>query len=520
MNCRVELDVTGWHTTDKRANWQTVACDEMKLLVTEMPVPFPAGSGLDQVREFFRHVVTRREGALISCDPVQAWDPPLFRTVYKYPTGRGYAVTFEASLALPLGNVCLELLITASEDSVTGVREALVMRDLMKTAGISEREQLARNEIPIQWKFERYHPGTRGSWAYVISDDEQYDAAYPRHPLTRVRRWLRRIERTYRVVIIAEPPETSPAKDASESVLGRLRKTFEPKEPTTLGLGPASEKKLPQDQIQINTLPLQPMTFEEMTRELGFDVTSDAIMAEAIKKTPLSFPPLADRQKMYRNQRDAEMKKVIDAEAKVQSIREAGQKVAAELTPDSAKLILARIRASGRWLIKPEIGRLALTTFTSMVFFDDYTETKELPSEPVAVTIRDLFSRFGELRELGIDSLTIDRCPRCNDDRVTHGLDELPDEQRLLLMYGIHVAGRRYLVQEKLQAAMQETDTEKRMEILRHIIEHLNPGSVETRVEIAKMAITNRDAMLYEQCRGYLARYAPEQMALLPDIPG
>jgi hypothetical protein len=67
---------------------------------------------------------------------------------------------------------------------------------------------------------------------------------------------------------------------------------------------------------------------------------------------------------------------------------------------------------------------------------------------------------------------------------------------------------------------MQETDTAKRMKILRHIIEHLNPGSVETHVEIAKMSIANQDATLYEQCRGHIARYAPEQMALLPDMPG
>jgi hypothetical protein len=160
------------------------------------------------------------------------------------------------------------------------------------------------------------------------------------------------------------------------------------------------------------------MAFEEMKTELGFDVTSDAIMAEAIKKTPVSFPPLTDRQRIYRNQRDSEMKKLVDAEAKVRSILEAGEKMAAELSPNPARLILARIRASGRWLIKPETGRLALTTFTSMVAFDAYTEAKKLPSEPVAVTIRELFSRFSELRELGIDSLTIDRCPRCNDDRV------------------------------------------------------------------------------------------------------
>jgi hypothetical protein len=425
-----------------------------------------------------------------------------------------------------VGNVCLELLITASEDNFTGVREAMVMRDLIQTAGISEREQLARNEIPIEWKFERYHPGTRGSWSYLISDDEQYDAAYPRHPLTRVRRWLRRIERTYRVVMIAEPPEPPapppPAKSAGESggLWERLRKTLGPKEPTTLRLTPAPEQKRPQNRIHISPLPLKPMTLEEMMRELGFDVASDAITAEAIKRTAASFPPLAERQKIYRDQRDAEMKKIMDAETKLQSIREAGAKIAAELTPDSAKLILARIRASGRWLIKSEGGLLALTAFTKMEFFDDYTEAKELPSEPVVVTIRELFSRLGELRELGIDSVTIDRCPRCNDERASFKLDELPDEPRLLLMYATHVASQRYIVQENLQAAMQETDTAKRKQILQYIIEHMNPGSLEARVEIARIAIANRDAMLFEQCRSHVARYAPDQLALLPDVPG
>lgn len=525
MICRVEVDVTGWQAMEKRGHWQTVACDDMKLQVTEGQVPFPAVSDLARVREFFCQVVARRKGALISCDPVQNSDPPLFRMVYKYPA-QGYAVTFEASLALPIGKVCLELLITASEDSFTGVRESLVIGELMKTAGASEREQLARNEIPTEWKFERYHPGTRAPWAYVISDDEQYDVAYPWHPLTRVRRWLRRIEKTYRVVIIAEPPETPPPPSSGESAsepggpLGGLSKTLDPKELTTPDLERAPEKGPPRHQIQIKTLPMKLMNLEEVKSELGQEILSDALMAEAFKNLSLPFPPLADRQKTCRNFREAEIKKIFDEVARVKSIREAAQKMAAELTPDSAKLILARIRASGRWLIKPEIGRLALTTFTSMVYFDDYTEAKELPSEPVTVTIRELFSRFSELRELGIDSLIMDRCPRCNDDRVSHSLDELADEQRLLLMYGIHVAGKRSLVQKDLQAARGETDPAKRMEVLRHIIEHLDPGSVETRIEIARIATANRDATIYEQCRAHIARYAPEQMSLLPEMPG
>jgi hypothetical protein len=527
MRCRVELDLTGWEAMEKDAHWQTVACDEMKILVTESQAPFPPANDLDRVREFFRQVVTRRKGALISCDPLPNPNPPMFRMVYKYPTGRQQAVTFEASLALPVEKACLELLITASEDNFTGLREAMVMRDLMATAGISEREQLARQELPIEWKFERYHPGTRAPWAYLISDDERYDAAYPRHPLTRVRRLLRRIEKTYRVIQLAEPPEVRPASPAptktngeSRGLLGRLRKTFGPAEPATLGLGAPPEEKRPQYRIEISALPLKPMTFEELVRELGIDIASDAVMIEALKRIPAaSVPSLATRQECSRKHRDDEIKKIMDREAKLQSIREAGMKMKEELTADSAKLILPRIRASGRWLVKPEAGALALTTFTSMASFDDYTEVKGLPSELVVVTLRELFSRFGELRELGIDSLTIDRCPRCNDERVTFKLDELSDETKVLSMYAVQLATQKHLVQQNLQLAAQQTDTAKRLEMLQYIIDHMNPGSVETRVEIARIAIANLDAALYERCRAHIARYAPDQLALLPEMP-
>ena len=520
MRCRITIDATGWHATNDSGRWQSVSSDEMKVQISVLQEPFPEWGDVSAVRDYFRRAVAQRPGALISCDPIENAEPAMFRIVYKYPAGRGYALTFEASLAVPMGNVLLQLLISSSEDTFTGTREAFVLQELLTKAGPSESAQWAKNVVPIEWRFERYQPGTRGAWAYFVSDDERYDVVYPNHPLTRVRRWLRRMEKTYRVFPVEPPSVVQPtpqkATESGGGLFRKLREALTPEEVKTPGIQMPRAEEQVQNRIEIQVLPLKPMVFDEIAREFGSEIASDAMNAEAIKRTTLTFPTLEVRQQMYRDRRDAEMKKLFDEQARIQAIRDAGKKLATALTPGTAELILARIRASGRWLIQPEGGQLALAAFSSMAHFDDYTENKGLPSNPEVITVSELFTRFCELKALGIDSLTIDRCPRCGDDRQSYSFHDVPDEARLLQVYGVHVAGQKYLAQEKLQTALQEPDLAKRLEALRYIVDHVSPASVEARVEIAKIAVVNGDASLYGECKAHFARYSPGQLSLLP----
>ena len=57
------------------------------------------------------------------------------------------------------------------------------------------------------------------------------------------------------------------------------------------------------------------------------------------------------------------------------------------------------------------------------------------------------------------------------------------------------------------------------MEMLQYIIQHPDAASLDARVEIARIAIAD-DAVLDQQCRSHVARYAPDRLAVLPEMPG
>ncbi|MCE9577561.1 MAG: hypothetical protein K8W52_30710 [Deltaproteobacteria bacterium] len=58
--------------------------------------------------------------------------------------------------------------------------------------------QLRRFEL-AGWFADRYDPAARGPMVRNLSEDEQYDALFPEHPLTRVHALLGHVERTLEV---------------------------------------------------------------------------------------------------------------------------------------------------------------------------------------------------------------------------------------------------------------------------------------------------------------------------------
>ena len=228
MNLIVQVDAAGWIPAEPQQSpplWQSVTSDEMKLTVTPLTHEFPSSGELTAVRRHFQQLIRTRGGALISCDVLTNGGTPMVRTVAKYHQGSGYAMAYSASLTASRANWVVELAVRGSEDDFTGVREALITSELAQKAGPSEKRQLAENIIPIEWKFERA-PGTRGNLAYLLSDDESYDARFPDHPLSRVRRWLRRQERAFQLIPLDSPSgesrDDSAKKEGDRRILRKM----------------------------------------------------------------------------------------------------------------------------------------------------------------------------------------------------------------------------------------------------------------------------------------------------------
>jgi hypothetical protein len=271
------------------------------------------------------------------------------------------------------------------------------------------------------------------------------------------------------------------------------------------------------------------MSYEEIVRGLGPQVAADAVSEEAIKKLsrernePMAFPPIETRQRMFRDQRDAELRKLADnfqaRQKKLQSVRDDAAKFLQESRAEEITVLLARAGDTGRWLTIEEGSAHAVAIFQNTAFYDDFTEARGWSCEPERITIKDLFARFGELPPQGIDSLTLDRCPRCHDVRQVIRLAQIDSEADLLRLYAAMVAGKRVLIEEKLDTALHETDQAKRLAGLQYIVEHMDPAHAAAYLEIARIAAGSRDAGLFEHCKTKLSRYQPQHVASLAVFP-
>jgi hypothetical protein len=252
-------------------------------------------------------------------------------------------------------------------------------------------------------------------------------------------------------------------------------------------------------------------------------------MEEAIKKVsreqnqPMAFPPIETRQKMFRDQRDAELRKVAEQfqaqQRQLQSVQDTAAKFLQESRAEEITVLLARTRDRGHWLTVQEGSARALAIFQNTAFYDDFTEARGWSCEPERITIKDLFARLGELSVQDIDSLTLDRCPRCQDARQVVRLAQIASEADLLRLYAAFVAGKQVLIQEKLDAALHETDPAKRLTALQQIVEHMDPAHTAAYLEMARLAADARDAALFEHCKAKLSRYQPQHLASLPAFP-
>jgi hypothetical protein len=468
MKLMVQVDAAGWFPSDPWQSpplWHSVTGDEMRILAGRLGAGFPKLSDLTIVRRHFQDETRKRGGALISCDVVQVGGSWMVRTVRKQRSGRARAMAYAGSLILSVVNSAVEVIISGSEDNVTGVREAIVASELLRAAGPSERAQLAQNKIPIEWSFERYEPRTRGDLAYLLSDDEKWDARFPNHALSRVRRWLRRQERGFEVTVTeASDPE--------------------------------------QARIDVMHLAVKPMDFNEALRELGHEVAYDAVLPEVLRglKPPIALPPLPERQKKCREQRDAAMKKTLEQhqqrEAELKRVRENTEALWKELQCDKTHLALARERGSGEWhMIQEGAQAGVLAVFTSKALVEDFIACKALDCEPVMTSVRDLFTSLSESRLGPVTAVEFDRCPRCTDARPVLQLSAIHGEGELLKQYAARVATRNFLVEKNLRVAQSEPDAAKRLGVLKYTAEHIDPGAAALHVEIAAL----------EQARGNTA---------------
>jgi hypothetical protein len=152
--------------------WHTPEGDGLGVYFFSVPPNLPPNAGsVDELADFYRRLVGDSGGKLVEVSVSAASGLLVVRTISsapQKPTGR----TYVGSLTLPFRDFSFVIKCQCAEHGTTGVKEAILMA----------RSRAAKEPMTIEGG--RFHiPG----WN---PDDPKHDAAYPNHPVARVRRVL------------------------------------------------------------------------------------------------------------------------------------------------------------------------------------------------------------------------------------------------------------------------------------------------------------------------------------------
>ncbi|MFI2348115.1 hypothetical protein ACH492_13910 [Streptomyces sp. NPDC019443] len=200
MRALLGVDLPGYRPVDHDV-WTNDEGDVLSLHFFGLPPDLPAS--LDDgpaLRGALTRLTAEAGGGLIEASvkslgqlPAQL---PALKQILKLPLpGQPSGQAFIGSFTVPRGNCSTVVKIQAPERGMTGMREAMVMA------------QVGHDNY---FRPHPYAPEVQGGLPFHAADHAQWDAQFPDHPLTRVRRTLDALTEAVRVVpeFAALPPFT------------------------------------------------------------------------------------------------------------------------------------------------------------------------------------------------------------------------------------------------------------------------------------------------------------------------
>ncbi|MFE2087125.1 hypothetical protein [Streptomyces sp. NPDC059460] len=198
MRALLGVELPGFRPVD-HDTWANDDGDVLSVHFFGLPPDLPAG--LDDgptLRESLTHYTAQAGGGLIEASVKRLGELPALRQILKLPLpGRQHGQAFIGSFTVPRAGCSTVVKVQAAEHGMTGMREAVV---------------LAKVGHEHYFRPHPYAPDVQGGLPFHAADHERWDAEFPDHPLTRVRRTLGALAEVVTVVpeFAALPEFTGP----------------------------------------------------------------------------------------------------------------------------------------------------------------------------------------------------------------------------------------------------------------------------------------------------------------------
>ena len=145
------------------------------------------------LRSFYRHTAANHGLALIEVDTAKLTTLSAVRTLLKARMDRIRGFAFIGAYTLAFSDRSYVIKVESVERGTTGMREAAIL----VINGVVDIDE-STGEL-IGWEQDPYDPSYRGKFMRNQADDPKFDAEFPEHPLTKVRRYLKELEISIRI---------------------------------------------------------------------------------------------------------------------------------------------------------------------------------------------------------------------------------------------------------------------------------------------------------------------------------
>ncbi|HEX8702340.1 MAG TPA: hypothetical protein VF815_26135, partial [Myxococcaceae bacterium] len=146
----------------------------------DLPVRLEA---LPELRAFYRKRTVEAGGGIVEVDVVSLAGLRGVRAICKFPQ-QPEGMSYNGSLVLPFARFSYVLKVQCPEEGITALRDTLILSTLMP------QDRDPQRWVEEEWAQDPYDASDRSRIRRNLSEDEQYDAEFPDHPLSRTRRHL------------------------------------------------------------------------------------------------------------------------------------------------------------------------------------------------------------------------------------------------------------------------------------------------------------------------------------------
>jgi hypothetical protein len=199
----ITFDTVGWTEQPRQPRqrvWHNARGDGLGLFYFPIAPDVPAP--LDPLDRLWQAYRSTTSGGLIKLDVVRFDGVAAIKLILKVPQ-QPHGMTYLGSWTFPWRDFSYVLKIQCREDGMTGIRDAVVLAEEMGAGRvqIDDRQQLRG------WSDDPYDSDVTSGLVRNLAEDEKYDARFPDHPLSRLRRYEGQLEST---IVVAPSARRAP----------------------------------------------------------------------------------------------------------------------------------------------------------------------------------------------------------------------------------------------------------------------------------------------------------------------